>query len=139
MRGGVGALYGRRTREGAYQPERLDSAQPAGVEYRLMKRKPGPRPTLGDLHRATPWLWVHCEKCRHNAPLACAVPVIRWGAGASSDVLRQRARGCVRPPRRHVAAPVGRSRRWLPAVPGRSSHPLRPWATFVLAMAHFLI
>ena len=57
-----------------------------------MKRKPGPRPTLGELHHATPWLWLHCEKCQHHAPLACAVPVIRWGADASSDVLRQRAR-----------------------------------------------
>ena len=59
------------------------------------KSTPGPRPTLGDLHRATPWVWGYCEKCQHYAPLACAVPVIRWGAGASSDVLRQRAR-CTR-------------------------------------------
>ena len=56
-----------------------------------MKREPGPRPTLGDLHHATPWLWLYCEKCQHYAPLACAVPVIRWGTDASSDVLRQRA------------------------------------------------
>ena len=28
----------------------------------------------------------------HHSPLACAVPVIRWGADASSDVLPQRAR-----------------------------------------------
>ena len=26
------------------------------------------RTTLGDLHRATPWLWLHCEKCQHYAP-----------------------------------------------------------------------
>jgi hypothetical protein len=51
--------------------------------------------TLGDLHRATPWLWLNCEHCQHYAPLACAVAVIRWGAGTSSDVLRQRAR-CTR-------------------------------------------
>ena len=48
--------------------------------------------TLGDLHHATPWLWLHCEACRHYSPLACAIPVIRWGASASSDVLRLRAR-----------------------------------------------
>ncbi len=48
--------------------------------------------TLGDLHRATPWVWVFCEKCLHHAPLPCAVPVIRWGAEVSSDVLRRRAR-----------------------------------------------
>jgi hypothetical protein len=34
--------------------------------------------TLGDLHRATPWLWLNCERCQHHAPLACAVAVIRW-------------------------------------------------------------
>jgi hypothetical protein len=50
------------------------------------------RTTLGDLHGATPWVWLNCEKCSHHAPLACAVPVIRWGAGASSDKLRQCAR-----------------------------------------------
>jgi hypothetical protein len=42
--------------------------------------------TLGDLHRATPWLWLNCERCQHHAPIACAVAVIRWGARASSDV-----------------------------------------------------
>jgi len=56
------------------------------------KSKPGPRATLGDLQRATPWLWLYCERCQHHSPLACAVVVIRWGATASSDVLRQRAR-----------------------------------------------
>jgi hypothetical protein len=48
--------------------------------------------TLGDLHQAAPWLWLNCERCQHHAPLACAVAVIRWVAGASSDVLRERAR-----------------------------------------------
>jgi hypothetical protein len=35
-------------------------------------------------------VWVNREKCRHQAPLACAV--IRWGADTSSDKLRQCAR-----------------------------------------------
>jgi hypothetical protein len=56
------------------------------------KSPPGPRPTLGDLQRSTPWVWVYCNKCPHHAPLACAVPVIRWGAGESSDKLRRCAR-----------------------------------------------
>jgi hypothetical protein len=56
------------------------------------KSPPGPRPTLGDLHRATPWVWVYCEKCQHYSPLALAAPVIRWGANVSSDKLRQCAR-----------------------------------------------
>ena len=61
-----------------------------------MQHHPGPRPTLGDLHRSTPWVWIHCERCQHRAPFACAVAVIRWGAGASSDQLRERVRctGC---------------------------------------------
>jgi hypothetical protein len=45
--------------------------------------------TLGDLHRATPWLWLYCEKCSHSSPIACAVPVIRWGPDTSSDKLRR--------------------------------------------------
>ena len=54
--------------------------------------QPGPIPTLGELQRATPWVWLWCERCQHHAPLACAVAVIRWGADVSSDRLRQRAR-----------------------------------------------
>ena len=42
-------------------------------------KSPRATTTLGDLQRATPWLWLYCEKCRHSAPIACAVPVIRWG------------------------------------------------------------
>jgi hypothetical protein len=56
----------------------------------------GPIPTLGDLQRTTPWVWLWRERCQHHAPLACAVAVIRWGADVSSDRLRQRTRctGC---------------------------------------------
>ncbi len=43
--------------------------------------------TLGDLHRATPWLCLNCERWQHHAPLACVVAVIRWGRDTSSDVL----------------------------------------------------
>jgi hypothetical protein len=59
---------------------------------RIYKSKPGTRATLGDLQRSTPWIWLWCERCQNHSPLVCAVPVIRWGAGASSDVLRERAR-----------------------------------------------
>jgi hypothetical protein len=52
----------------------------------------GPIPTLGDLQRTTPWVWLWCERCQHHAPLACAVAVIRWGPDVSSDRLRQLAR-----------------------------------------------
>jgi hypothetical protein len=67
-------------------------AWPASNRY---MKTPRATTTLGDLHRATPWLWLNCERCQHHAPLACAVAVIRWGRDASSDVLRERAR-CTR-------------------------------------------
>jgi hypothetical protein len=41
-----------------------------------MPRTVLPRPTLGDLHRTTPWLWLYCEGCPHYAPLACAVTLV---------------------------------------------------------------
>jgi hypothetical protein len=56
---------------------------------RLMQRSPKAQTTLGDLQRATPWLWLARSA---YAPLACAVPVIRWGPDTSSDKLRQSAR-----------------------------------------------
>jgi hypothetical protein len=59
---------------------------------RTKRRQLGPRPTLGDLQRATPWVWMWCERCQHHAPLACAVAVIRWGPNTSSDKLRRCAR-----------------------------------------------
>jgi hypothetical protein len=57
----------------------------------------GPIPTLGQLRRDTPWLWVYCtagirRNCVHKAPMALAPLIIRWGEDASSNVLRQRAR-----------------------------------------------
>jgi hypothetical protein len=53
---------------------------------------PGPRPTLGDLQRATSWVWLWCERCQHKAPAAIVPFMIRWDAGVSSDKLRQCAR-----------------------------------------------
>ena len=67
----------------------------AGIAGRY-KSKPSQwttrRAIPGDLQRATPWLWLYCERCHHHSPLACAVVVIRWGARVSSDALRERAR-----------------------------------------------
>ena len=51
--------------------------------------------TLGELHRPPGWLWVICDRypyCGHRAAMAIAPAVIRWGADASSDILRQCAR-----------------------------------------------
>jgi hypothetical protein len=30
-------------------------------------KTPRTNTTLGDLQRATPWLWLHCEKCQHGS------------------------------------------------------------------------
>jgi hypothetical protein len=51
-----------------------------------------PIATLADLRRVTPWLWVICARCLHRAPTALAPWIIRWGAEASSDMLRRSAR-----------------------------------------------
>jgi len=59
----------------------------------LMKRgATTPIATLADLRRVTPWLWVYCERCEHRSPTALAPWIIRWGAAASSDMLRRFAR-----------------------------------------------
>jgi hypothetical protein len=55
-------------------------------------RESGLLPTLGELQRTTPWIWLWCERCQHHAPLACAVAVILWGPDVSSDRLRAGAR-----------------------------------------------
>jgi hypothetical protein len=69
--------------------------------------------TLGDLHRATPSLWLYCEKCRHSAPIACAVPVIRSGRDVLRDFLRARCTVCG-----HKGATLQRRPSWEDAVVG---------------------
>ena len=65
---------------------------------------PGPVPTLGELQAgSSKWVWAICNgldesgrvACLHRAPLALAPFVIRWGAEASSNVMRQRLRCAV--------------------------------------------
>jgi hypothetical protein len=51
-----------------------------------------PIATLADLRRVTPWLWVYCERCQHRSQAAIVPLMIRWGADASSNMLRQSAR-----------------------------------------------
>jgi len=51
----------------------------------------GLAPTLGALLHQPYWLWLHCS-CGHRVPVAIVPFVIRWGADASSDVLRKHAR-----------------------------------------------
>jgi hypothetical protein len=60
-------------------------SEPAPVLHMI-----GNRPAVMD--------WLYCEKCRHSAPIACAVPVIRW-------VLTHRAISSVDVPGAWPAAP----------------------------------
>jgi len=48
-------------------------------------------PTLGALLHQPYWLWLRCS-CGHRVPVAIVPFVIRWGADASSDILRKHAR-----------------------------------------------
>jgi len=63
----------------------------SGRQVRKVRRvrQSGPPPTLGELQRTTPWVWLWCERCQHHAPLACAVAVIRWGPEPASRINRQ--------------------------------------------------
>ncbi|MGZ3409858.1 MAG: hypothetical protein ACXWJW_02105 [Xanthobacteraceae bacterium] len=65
------------------------------IRTRKFNRHPvGPVPTLGELQRGTPWMWIHCEqhRCLHYAPMALAPAVILWGPDSTSNLVRERAR-----------------------------------------------
>jgi hypothetical protein len=59
---------------------------------------PGPIPTMGEIQRPAPhWCWIYCRNAiceRISSPTAIALApyVIRWGAEASSNMLRRCAR-----------------------------------------------
>ena len=77
-------------------------------------RSAGPRPTPGDLHRATPWLWLHCEACR--ALLTARLRRSRHPVGRRR-VKRCTAAAGLRPQGRDPSAPkLGRRRRRFRAV-----------------------
>lgn len=56
----------------------------------VARMPPGPVPTLGELRRSVCWLRLVCPSCHHSRPAALAPYIIRWGADASSHLLRQR-------------------------------------------------
>jgi len=64
------------------------------ARYRTPRAPAGPRPTLRQLRKDEPWVWVHCTNtlCLHYAPMAYVPLMIRWGLDASSDKLRACAR-----------------------------------------------
>jgi hypothetical protein len=51
-------------------------------------------PTLGEMQRSTPWVWLACtgNNCPHAKPVGVAAFVIRWGPDESSNRLRRAAR-----------------------------------------------
>jgi len=51
-----------------------------------------PVPTLGALLHQPYWCWLRCDACGHRVAVALVPFIIRWGADASSDVLRRNAR-----------------------------------------------
>jgi hypothetical protein len=63
---------------------------PAPAQPRM--RGAVPVPTLGALLHQPYWLWLRCDACDHRVAAALVPFVIRWGADASSDVLRTHAR-----------------------------------------------
>lgn len=67
---------------------RLTSRHAVGMP----QRRP-PVPTLGQLRRESSWLWINCAAgCGHHRAVAVVPFIIRYGANASSDVLRHSAR-----------------------------------------------
>jgi hypothetical protein len=67
----------------------------APVSSLTMTRKPTPPvPALKELHQTTPWVWLFCadHQCSHHVATTLAWAVIRYGADASTDVLRKNTR-----------------------------------------------
>lgn len=60
---------------------------------RAPKMPAGPVPTLRDMHRIAPWLWVGCRAtgCHHDRPVMIVHLMIALGVDASSDAVRARA------------------------------------------------
>ena len=53
-----------------------------------------PVPTIGQLGSGSvEWFWLWCagRDCQHHAPLRLAYAIARWGADASSNVIRRKA------------------------------------------------
>lgn len=51
----------------------------------------GPIPTLRQTRKVSPWLWLHCPKCRHYRAVTLVRYMIVWGIDASTDRLRERS------------------------------------------------
>jgi hypothetical protein len=64
--------------------------------YRARQQRRSEQPsrpcTFADLRKSVHWTWLYCARCNHGAPMTLAQFIIRWGADASSDLLRNNAR-----------------------------------------------
>ncbi len=79
-----------------YLPAPERGPAPAKKPYRAPM---GPVPTLAAIRKECPWVRVFCINragyCSHKTAMAIAPFIIRWGPGASSDLIRNRLR-CTR-------------------------------------------
>jgi hypothetical protein len=66
------------------------TSQPA-PKARSYRDAPHSPLTLAQLRKGTCWVWAYCQgrECYRGVPLALAPYIIRWGADASSDLLRR--------------------------------------------------
>lgn len=64
------------------------------ADRRRAKAPLPPIPTLGQLARSTPWMYIRCaaQGCYHSVSVRLAPLIERYGADASSDVIRNNAR-----------------------------------------------
>jgi hypothetical protein len=71
--------------------KRTDQPPPKARPYSDPPRAPL---TLGELRKNSCWFWAYCRRsgCTAKAPIAIAPFIIRWGAKASSDLIRQSLR-----------------------------------------------
>jgi hypothetical protein len=81
---GDGEPMGRR----GYDPH--DGPPPKRIE----REAPPPLPSIGQLRKGQCGIWAHCHniECGHTVPRALAPLIIRWGASASSDLIRRSLR-----------------------------------------------
>lgn len=60
--------------------------------HRTERERPGPVATIGNLAEHSDWIWITCNGCLRSRPSKMDQYVARWGAEASSDLIRQRVR-----------------------------------------------
>ena len=69
------------------------------AEQRRQREPPPPIATIGEIAREVDWVWVYCEarlragaNCGHRSALKLADVIAVFGADASTDAIRRKAR-----------------------------------------------